>query len=327
MRMMIALILVAAIGWSGYWYYGTRRLEAALRDGIEALRANGVEVEVASISVSGFPNRFDTTIERPRLTWPSGIGWSAPFLQLFALSYRPNQVIAAFAPTQEVTGPFGTAIVETERARASALFRTDTAITLDHGNLVADDVRIAIGDRTVETVQVLAATRIPEGASPERQNIGLTLDDLDLPATLADRLGGTARARIDGATLDATLTLSEPVTVAALETGRLAIERIEIARLDVDWGKMGLGASGAIDVTADGSLDGKLDLAVTNWKRALEIAAAVGRLPETHRRMIEQGAAALTTLSGREDRLTVPLAFRAGQIWLGPVPIGAAPRL
>ncbi len=131
---------------------------------------------------------------------------------------------------------------------------------------------------------------------------------------------------MDGATLDATLTLSAPLSRAALGTKRIAIERIEIARFDVDWSGMTLGANGTLDVSAGGALTGSLDVTLTNWERALEIAGATGLLPPGQRDMIEQAVRALAAMSGREDRLEAPLALRAGRLWLGPVPIGPAPR-
>ncbi len=153
MRILIALVLIAAIGWSGYWFYGARSLRGAIRAEIADLRAAGVSVETQSISVTGFPNRFDTMVDAPRLAWPSGLSWSAPFLQVFALSYRPNQVIAALPPTQSISGRFGEATIETGRARASGLFRNDGDLTLDHANLVADEVRIKIGALVAEAAQ------------------------------------------------------------------------------------------------------------------------------------------------------------------------------
>ncbi len=132
MRILIALVLIAAVGWSGYWFYGARSLHRAIRAEIAELRSDGISVETDDISVTGFPNQFDTTFTTPRLAWPSGVVWSAPFLQIFALSYRPNQIIVALPPRQSLSGPFGEAVIENGRARASGLFRTDGQLTLDH---------------------------------------------------------------------------------------------------------------------------------------------------------------------------------------------------
>lgn len=327
MRILIALVLVTAVGWSAYWVYGSRTLESAVRDGIESLRENTVEVEVAHIAVTGFPNRFDTMIDAPRLTWPSGVSWSAPFLQVFALSYRPNQIILAFPSSQVVSGSFGTATIDVGRARASALFRHGADLFLDHAYLVADDLRIAVDGQFASAVKFLAATRIPEGASAETQNIGLTIDDVELPVELARRLGRAETARIDGATLDATVTLAEPVTRRAIESGGLRVRHIKIDRLHIDWGGMSVGGNGAIGIATDGMFDGTLDVSITNWKRALQMAEASGLLPSEQRLLIEKGADAMAALSGRGDRLEAPVTFRAGRTWLGPLQIGPAPRL
>lgn len=321
MRILIALVLVAAAGWSAYWVVGSRLLRQAIEDGIVTLEARGVEVETEGLRVTGFPNRFDTMVEAPRIAWPSGTAWRAPFLQVFALSYRPNQVIVAFPETQLVETPAGTARIAAARARASATFRTDADRALDHASLVADEVTLAWDGTETRAVRVLAATRVPEGAAPDRQNVGLTLDDVTLPA------GFAGARRVDGLTLDAVLDLSAPLGLAALESGKIALERIEIARLDLDWGGVVLSADGALDVAPGGRLSGEVEVTLTHWRRALEIARTAGLLPAARRRMAEQALAALAAMSGRDDRLTATLALRDGAIWLGPVPLGPAPRL
>lgn len=322
MRILIALIVVAALGWSAYWVIGARMLRDAIDTGISTMEARGVEIDTAEIRVTGFPNRFDTMVDAPRIAWPGGTAWRAPFLQVFALSYRPNQVIAAFPETQVFDTPAGEVRIGTARARASATFRTGSGKPLDHSNLVAEEVRLTWAGAEMRAARVLAATRIPEGAGPERQNVGLTLDDVVLPQ------GAMAGAGVvDGLTLDAVLDLSAPLSLAAVERGEVVVERIEIAGLDVDWGAMALAATGTLDVGADGSLTGRVDVTLTRWRRALDIAEASGLLPPGRRGMAEQALSALAAMTGRDDRLTTTLEVRDDRIWLGPVPLGPAPRL
>ncbi len=326
MRILIVLVLVAAAGWSAYWVVGSRMLRAAIDDGIAAMEESGATVETGGIRVTGFPNRFDTMIDAPRIARPGGTRWEAPFLQVFALSYRPNQIIVAFPETQTLETARGPVAIRADRARASALFRTDAAGTLDHANLVVEGARLAWGGREVALRRVLAATRVPAGAGAERQNIGVTLDDVDLPAGLLPGLTGASRL-VDGVTLNAFLDLSAPLTRAALETGAVDLRRIEVERLDLDWGGVALDAAGALDVGADGTLSGALEVTLTNWRRALEIVATAGLVTAAQRQMAEQGFAALAAMSGRDDRLTTTLDLRDGRVWLGPVPLGPAPRL
>ncbi|SFG43286.1 hypothetical protein SAMN04488020_102219 [Palleronia marisminoris] len=321
MRLLILAILLAAVGWSAYWFVGANALESTLREAIDDARADGVEVEVASLDVTGFPNRFDTIIEEPRIRTASGIEWSAPFLQVFALSYRPNQLIAALPNEQTVAGPFGTAEITTESARASMTLTT--ALALDHANLVVDDLRIASDDLTLAVARVLAATRVPEDAEDGRvQNIGLTLDEVALPPAFADQLG--VAGVVDGATLDATVTLAEPIDRGTFEGEAIELRQIDISRLDIDWGEVGLDASGALSVGADGVLTGEISVAFRNWSRAVDIAVAAGLLPPNQAEQVRLG---LRFVAGDGDRLELPLSFRDGLVYLGPFPLGDAPRL
>ena len=325
MRLLILAILLAAGGWSAYWFVGANTLEGALRDAIEDARGNGIGVELTSLDVTGFPNRFDTMIEDPRVSLPSGIEWRAPFVQVFALSYRPTQLIAALPNEQSLEGPFGTAEIMTNRARASMTLQPATDLPLDHANLVIEELRIVSQGLDLTAARVLAATRIPDGAEDGRvQNIGVTLDDVTLPPTMADQLGVDGMATLDGATLDATLTLAEPIDRDSFEGEAIDIRQIDIDRLDIDWAEVGLNASGNLTVGADGILSGEVTAAVTNWQRAVDIAVAAGLIPEGRAAQVRQG---LRFVAGDGDRLELPLSFREGSIFLGPIPLGAAPRL
>lgn len=325
MRLLILAILLAAGGWSAYWFVGARTLEGALRDGIEQARENGLEVEVASLDVTGFPNRFDTMIEDPRVRLSSGIEWSAPFLQVFALSYRPNQLIAAFPNEQSLSGPLGTADITTEDARASMTLTPSANLALDHANLVIEDLRIVSEGLSLTAARVLAASRIPQDAEDGRvQNIGVTLDDVALPPTLAEQLGVAEMATLDGATLDATVTLAEPIDRDTLDGEPIDIRQIDISRLDIDWGEVGLDAAGSLVVGTDGTLTGEVAATLTNWQRAVEIAAAAGLIPQRRAEQVRQG---LRFIAGEGDQLQLPLSFRDGSVYLGPIPLGEAPRL
>ena len=323
MRLLILAILLAAAGWSAYWFVGANALEGTLRDAIADARDNGVEVELTALDVTGFPNRFDTIIEEPRVRTASGIEWRAPFLQVFALSYRPTQLIAALPNEQSLSWPFGTAEITTETARASMTLTPATSLPLDHANLVIDELRIASEDLNLSAARVLAATRIPEDAEDGRvQNIGLTLDDVAFPSSLADQLG--VAGVVDGATLDATVTLAEPIDRDTFEGEPIDIRQIDISRLDIDWGEVGLDASGSLSVAADGVPTGEIQAAITNWSEAVDIAVAAGLLAPIQAEQVRLG---LRFVAGEGDRIELPLSFRDGKVYLGPIPLGDAPRL
>ncbi|WP_168771044.1 DUF2125 domain-containing protein [Palleronia sediminis] len=333
MRWLIALIVALAVAWSAYWLIGSRALLGAVEDGVADLRENGLRIETTDLRVRGFPNRFDTIAENPVVTDSrTGLTWSAPFLQVMALSYRPNQVIVALPPEQRVEGPFGAALIETERARASATFRPVPALPLDHSSAVIEGLSVTSGGVALTADELRVATRIvsgPEGGAPDGRhvNLGVLVDDLDLPPALADALGGAEAARIDGLRLDAEIALSAPLDRRSLAAGTVGIEGLRIDALDLDWGEVGADATGALDVGADGRLSGAIDLSVRNWRALLDRAVEAGVLPVDQAETAGRALGLLGGLSGGGDRIDIPLTFDNGLIYLGPVLLGEAPRL
>ena len=106
MRKLLFLMVVLVALWSGYWFVGSN----AVREGVNGFFADaatqGLVAENTGVTVAGFPNRFDLTVEGLHLADPaSGAGWNAPFVQVFAMTWKPWHIIAAFPPEQEVVLP------------------------------------------------------------------------------------------------------------------------------------------------------------------------------------------------------------------------------
>ncbi len=90
----------------------------------------------------------------------------------------------------------------------------------------------------------------------------------------------------------------------------------------MDFGATGLIAKGALTFDAAGIPEGTVDLTVRDWRAALAIAVAAGMVPPGVAGLAETAG---TLLAGGQADLTAPLAFTAGQMRLGPVPLGPAP--
>lgn len=328
MRKLIWIVLVAAIAWSIWWFVGA----AALRRGIDAafdeMRQAGWEVSLEERYVRGFPNRFDTTIVGPDITDPSeDTVWRAPFVQILALSYRPNRVIVAFPETQELVTPLGSFDIDTASARGSVTLAPSPDLPLEHSEFVVTDMTIA-GAAEAGLGELLFATRRPPANDDGRaHNIGVTIRAFDLPARISSRLDTPEEARIDHATLDATAFFPRVIDRSILSEGMPIPDRIEIDRLVIDWNEVSLSGSGMIEVAPDGQLSGGIDVEVSNWRGALSILARIGILPAAQLSSAEQGIGLLTRLGEDPDVFAAPLRFEEGRMFLGPLPLGSAPRL
>lgn len=89
MRALLAIIILAAVAWSGFWLFQSTMRDRALSQWLAARQADGWTAEAADISVAGFPNRVDTTITDLHLADPqAGWRWDANSLQSFRSPMR-----------------------------------------------------------------------------------------------------------------------------------------------------------------------------------------------------------------------------------------------
>ena len=62
MRFLLGLIVVAALGWSAYWFVGAIALERAMVGWMDDRRSEGWQADAGTVETQGFPSRFDTCL-------------------------------------------------------------------------------------------------------------------------------------------------------------------------------------------------------------------------------------------------------------------------
>jgi len=331
MRILLAVILLAATAWSGYWFLGAQAAERGLGDWFDARAAEGWVVGYGSLRTAGFPNRFDTTLRDVRLADPAtGWAWSAPMFQALALSYRPRHMIAVWPDRQTLATPLQTITISSDRMRGSVVVEDLQAFALERATIEFASVGIAsTADwRASLALGQLALRRTP--AAPGGYDIALTATDLTLPRAIT---GVLAQSQMTGDTvqrlsLDARVVFDAPWDRAAIEMRRPQPRRVEITLARASWGALDLRIAGDLDVDARGVPDGSLTVKATNWREMLAIAQAAGLVPAALAGLLEGGLARMARLSGNPDTLDLPLRFAGGRVSLGGVlPLGPAPRL
>ncbi|MEL6572463.1 MAG: DUF2125 domain-containing protein [Pseudomonadota bacterium] len=329
MRRLTIFVLVLAAIYSAYWYAGYR----ALTDGTDAqvaqLQDAGWTVAYEEIAVQGYPSRFDTSLTNLSVASPDGaIGFAAPFVQALALAYQPNKVILAFPEEQQVTVAGQDITVQSSKLRASAAVAANAALELDTITAEAPDLRLTLADgQSFAFTDVLAAVRA-SGPLPNSYDVYANAQNIVLPARLAAFLtaaGGLPEA-LEVATVDATVVLDKRIdryTLPDWQADPGKLRGLTLRSLTVRWGELAISGDGEIAVNTVGTPDGTLTLQVTDWQRMLDIALQTGLVPQNARFMaLSMGQ----TLSGGEADLDLPLRFQNGNMSLGPVPLGPAPK-
>ncbi len=317
MKKLMAVVIVAAAAWGGYWFFTAHVLKSRLTTIIAEQRAAGWRVAYDALDVRGFPSRLDTRVEGLVLSPPdSGLTWTAPIFQINALSYRPNHVIAVWPPSQRLAVSGIELTLTSADMRASAVVRPTGALPLDRINMVIEAPVLSAPSWTLAADRALFAIRAQPGDAA-RYHVGADLHGMRLSAA-------EGAPPIRGALhLDATLLLDRPIDRHAMASPLPAPRAIELRAFHGEWNGVELRSDGTITFDAAGRPTGELTLRTSDWRAALEQARAAGILTtETAARI----AAALRLLAGAEE-LTLPLILDAGQARLGPVLLGPVPAL
>ena len=310
--------------WSGYWFIGKTAVDRAAIGFFAMAPAQGLEAEHKGLSVAGFPNRFDLTVTEPSLAdRKSGFGWQAPFLQIFSLSYKPWHIIAAFAPEQMVMTPYENLSISSEKLQASVVVEPNANLTFDRTTLIGSDLGIA---STLGWAFKADDLRFATRQDPSRENVHqIGLDLLELtPDPSLSRLLPDLPARIEKLHIDVFMGFSAPIDRFAGQS-RPQVELLEIREGSLGWGDLAVFVKGDLPIVA-GAPEGRVDLRIEGWRKLLPLIEQSGAIKAEVLPTVERMLETLALQSGNAEVLEMPLIFAGGQMRLGPLPLGPAPR-
>ncbi len=312
MRWLTILVAVAALLWSGWWWIGSSAMEGGVTDAIASARDEGWEVETSTLSVGGYPNRFDTTARDLAVTAPDGAwGVDLAVLQVLALSYRPGRFIAVPSSPIAVATPTGPVEITHDDIRASAAF----ALSTDPALLRATAVGETLALRGTDWIAGAERAQLSLRANPEEA------DAYDMALSVAAlTLGGAALDprlpdRIDTVSADGTVFLDGP------PGGEMRIVRIALRDMAVAWDDIRVALSGDVEIGRSGLARGELLLRLTGWRELLTLSEALG-LPRGQAMLLAGGLGGLET----DGRVEVPLNLRDGTLFFGAIPLAPLPR-
>lgn len=332
-RVLALAALAPTLGWSAWWWVGASAKEAAFAAWLADRRADGWLAEAASIATAGFPNRFDTRIERLALAdAEAGWAWEAPFVDILMLSYAPTRAILALPPAQDLSIPGARATLRSDRLMASANLAPGPSLALRRVSVEGAGLRLeapAGWSAAAQSVEAHVA-EAPEHAGPDNAYaLALSAEAVRLPAVWRERLdpAGAMAEALDRLTLDARAAFDRPLDRSAIEDRLPRLEALSLELLEARWGALSLTASGRVTADRGGYAAGEITVRATRWREMLRAAVAAGALDRDLADAIEAGLGLLALLSGDADTIEAPLSFSGGFARIGPVPLGPAPRL
>lgn len=302
-------VLVAL--YSGYWFFGSAAVEREARRLIEDAQEAGWQFGDGALNTRGFPSRFDTTLQPVEITSPNGqFAWSAPFVQVFSLSYRPNHVIVVWPERQSLRlGDLDLDVTSTDM-RASGVFSLSGENALSRVTAEATGL-LAEGSSSISMEHVLLALRQAEESDT----------DYDFFASGAAWTLGALE--IGSLEIDSTVTLTEPLDSSLSD--RLQVAGIDLRRFDLAFGQGRMSLDGRIAPDQGGFPAGQLNLVIHEPEALLSRLDALGVLSNEARQATETFLGGLTP---REDGgYAMTLRLVEGTVLLGGAPVLSVPRI
>ncbi len=324
MRRFLGIAALITALWSGYWLMGKTAVERGFAAVLSQAPANGVQITEAGHSVAGFPGRFGLTVTEPHVADArSSLAWQSPFVQVASLSYKPWHVIADFAPEQRLTTPLQDISLLSDPLQASVVVSPGPALALQQITLAGSGLAARSSLGWAVAAQDLRFALNADPTTRDAYTVGLDAANVAPDAALVALLPDLP-AVIEAAKLDAVISLTAPLDRFAAET-RPRPSALLLREMSVTWGDLSVLASGDVTLVA-GVPEGRIDIRVTGWRHLVTFATTTGLIkPEvapTALGMMEAYASG----SGDPNVLAMPLVFAKGQMRLGPLPLGPAPR-
>lgn len=333
MRKLIALVIFAALAWSGWWVFASQAQKIALETWFEQRRNAGWIAEVDSVNVTGYPNRIDTNITELHLAYPQqGWAWKVPRFNIMALSYKPNHIIFTWPQEQVLSTTLDTMTINSIMAQGSVIFKPETSLALDRLQLEIKDIIVqSNNDWSVSAKHVNAAIFATSKTNTNSQPYDMFIKATDFipPARwrATIRNASVLSEEIPLVSIDARLYFDRQWDRISIETINPNLERIELRETKLDWGTLSIRATGDLEVRKDHYIDGEITIQAKQWKEVLSLAVATGAIDEAYAAPLEQALSLIASLSGNPNNIDVSLTFEDGTTYLGPIPIGAAPQI
>jgi hypothetical protein len=323
MRAMLGLVVLAFLGWSGWWWVASGAAQRGTETMLATLQAQGWQAGHDGLAVAGYPNRIDLTATAPHLATANGQwGWSAPFVQAFALSYKPWHLIAAFAPDQHLRSPAGDWTLQADRMQASLVLVPGADLALDRFQL--STAALALQGAVSAGADSLSLATRPTAGQALAHDIGLDIRNITVdPRLMAVLPPGLLPDRAAVLRVDAIAAFAAPLDRHA-GTTLPPLTRLTLREVRGEWGPIRAHVSGQLAPDARGFAQGQLDLRLEGAAAALDLAIALGWVAPEAR---ATWAGMLAGLAPGGAALNLPLRLAGGRITLGPLPLGPAPRL
>ena len=299
----------------GFWHFAGQKL-------LTILQENSIQWDKAG--ASGFPARLTLDIDRP--AWQDNtLSWQTDAVRLTVMPWRPNHAVLDLKGEHRLRLPQGDMRVRHGGNLASAVVDLTGPIRLAF-DMQKPTAMLAFGGTeaqvNAESFSAFLRRQTDEKATADNTDRHVPRYDL--------ALRGRNLAINDNAPLprfDVQIDIPGDMLGGMEDIAQFAGARVNIDKLTLERRNVTLLGKGGLRFANDGHMAGQLDFDVVNLVALLETLEEFGLADRRERKRLLFLAGLASALTGKTgDRLSVPLIFKNGRSYIGPLEIGAAPR-
>jgi hypothetical protein len=321
-RLVWKTVALLALVWGGWWWIATTSMQNTLTDWLEARRSAGQEATISRMERGGFPMRIATTLTQTRLADPAA-GTRLEVLQFTIETpiYWPGHATLSLPAGQvSLRTPQGLFTLSTEGTQAALRLHPGPALQLQ--SLSASGAGISVDGATQQILSVQSFTAdMRQSVTPETYILDLTATGLVLAALFPDSL--VPHTPFEPVSADVTVTFDRPWDRSILQDSRPQPRTIAINGIRAIHSGTGFILGGDLEVDAGGIPSGTLRLQVRNWQGVFDLAVGAAGTPD----WAPLARRTLASLSDTDGALDLDIVLEQGQMRIGFVPLGPAPRL
>lgn len=325
------LLLILILGWSAGWVFLRMSAAREMDQTAERLRAAGYQVSWATRDVGGYPFRLNTRLTDVRLGEPSGWAITAPELKTEAAVYQLGRWTAVAPQGVTLQRPQGGPVT----IRGQALRASLSDIGKRPPHLIVEGLKLTFtpqGDSqgAGAPYPFTTADRMILDLRPGPDDQAALLMKIDnAGARLTGLLGRIAQDRPVSinweSTLDKMSAFKGQTWPAAVQAWTAAGGSVTVRTAGMTAGEAVISAkSGALTVGPDGRVRGALQAELREAPSNVGDLAQGGAI--TPEAVMAAAAAAMAQRAGG-GVAQAGLTFDDGQTFLGPLPVGPAPRV
>lgn len=329
MFLPLVLVLLGAAAWTGVWFYAAARAEGVMDDWIAREAREGRSYACGERNVGGFPFRIEMRCDDLTIELRENDGLvvlTTRRVLAVAQIYQPDLIIAEATGPMTVALPGGedgyvaewTLLQASLRGRPRDLRRLSIVVDAPSVGRPGPAAAVPVARASRFEFHVLRGDVVP-GDPPVYNLAGRTEGAVvSLVPALAERpFNAQTTAVLTG--LD-DLTARRPL-VQRLRDWQARNGRLEISAARLQQDEALAVASGSLGLTTRGFLDGKIDLKLAGADHLTKLF-----LGEDANARNQAGLLAGLSLLSRAElegrrAIAMPLAFRDGRVFFGPIPV------